>query len=107
MRASGSYKLAAIDKANGLATIEWRLTVLPEDLNKATRDFVMRLLPEGTDAGKLDEAMAQMKLEHLDRATYRVALADGVVRRMDRTAVVKAQDIENKTVVSMTLSPAR
>jgi hypothetical protein len=107
MRASGSYKVAAVDKANGFAIIEWRLTVLPEDLNKATRDFVMRLLPEGTDAGKLDEAMAQMKLEHLDRATYRVALADGVVRRMDRTAVVKAQDVENKTVVSMTLTPAR
>jgi len=106
MRASGSYKVAAIDKAKGLATIEWRLAVLPEDLNKATRDFVMRLLPEGTDAGKVNEAMAQMKLEHIDRATYRIALADGVVRRMDRTAVVKAQDVENKTVVSMTLSPA-
>ncbi len=61
----------------------------------------------GKDASKLDEAMAQMKLEHIDRATYRIALADGVVRRMDRTAVVKAHDMENKTVVTMTLSPAR
>ena len=107
MRAKGSFKIAAVDKANGLATIEWRLTALPEDLNKATRDFVMRLVPEGADATKLDEAMAQMKMEHLDRATYKVALADGVVRRMDRTAVVKAQGVEKKTVVTMTLSPAR
>ena len=107
MRAKGSYKVAAVDKAKGLATIEWRLTVLPEDLSKATRDFVMRFMPEGADVSKLDEAMAQIKPEHLDRATYKVALADGVVRRMDRTAVVKAQDVENKTVVTMTLSPAR
>jgi hypothetical protein len=107
MRAKGAYKVAAVDKAKGLATIEWRLTVLPEDLSKATRDFVMRFMPEGTDASKLDEAMAHMKLEHLDRATYKIALADGVVRRMDRTAVVKAQDVENKTVVTMTLGPAR
>jgi O6-methylguanine-DNA--protein-cysteine methyltransferase len=107
MRARGSYKVAAVDKAKGLATIEWRLTVLPEDLSKATRDFVLQFMPEGADASKLDEAMAQMKLEHIDRATYRIALADGVVRRMDRTAVVKAHDMENKTVVTMTLSPAR
>lgn len=107
MRARGSYKVSAIDKAKGLATIEWRLTVVPEDLTKATRDFVMRFLPEGTDASKLDEAMAQMRLEHLDRATYKVALADGVVRRMDRTAMLKAQDVENKTVVTMTLTPVR
>jgi len=107
MRAKGSFKIAAVDKAKGLATIEWRLTVLPEDLNQATREFVKRFVPEGTDSAKLDEAMAQMKMEHLDRATYRIALADGVVRRMDRTAVVKAQGIEKKTVVTMTLSPAR
>ena len=91
-------------RQKGLATIEWRLTVLPEDLSKATRDFVLQFMPEGADASKLDEAMAQMKLEHIDRATYRIALADGVVRRMDRTAVVKAHDMENKTVVTMTLS---
>jgi hypothetical protein len=107
MHAKGSFKIAAVDKAKGLATIEWRLTVLPEDLNKATRELVKRFVPEGTDATKLDEAMAQMKMEHLDRATYKIALADGVVRRMDRTAVVKAQGIEKKTVVTMTLSPAR
>ena len=107
MRAKGAFKVAAVDKAKGLATIEWRLTVLPEDLNKATREFVMRFVPEGADATKLDEAMARMKMEHLDRATYKVALADGVVRRMDRTAVVKAQGVEQKTVVTMTLSPAR
>jgi O6-methylguanine-DNA--protein-cysteine methyltransferase len=107
MRAKGSFRIAAVDKAKGLATIEWRLTVLPEDLNKATRELVMRFVPEGMDATKLDEAMAQMKMEHLDRATYKISLADGVVRRMDRTAVVKAQGVEQKTVVTMTLSPAR
>lgn len=106
MRAKGSFKIAAVDKAKGLATIEWRLTVLPEDL-KATREFVMPFLPEGADASKPDEAMAQMKMEYLDRATYTVALADGVVRRMDRTAVVKAQGIEKETVETMTLSPAQ
>jgi hypothetical protein len=106
MRAKGSFKIAAIDKAKRLATIEWRLTVLPEDL-KATREFVMPFLPEGADASKPDEAMAQMKMEYLDRATYTVALADGVVRRMDRTAVVKAQGVEKETVETMTLSPAQ
>jgi hypothetical protein len=107
MRAKASFKVAAVDKAKGLATVEWRLAVLPDDLNKATRELVMRFVPEGTDAEKLNEAMAQMKMEHLDRATYRIALADGVVRRMDRTAVVKAQGVEKRTVVTMTLSPAR
>jgi hypothetical protein len=107
MRAKGALKVTAVDKSKGLATIEWRLAVLPEDLNKATREFVMRFLPEGTDAKKLDDAMAQMRLEHADKATYKVALADGVVRRMDRTATVKAQGVEQKTVMTMTLSPAR
>jgi hypothetical protein len=106
MRAKGSFKIAAIDKAKRLATIEWRLTVLPEDL-KATREFVMPFVPEGVDASKPDEAMMQMKMEYLDRATYTVALADGVVRRMDRTAVVKAQGVEKETVETMTLSPAQ
>jgi hypothetical protein len=107
MRAKGSFKVAAVDKANGLATVEWRLAVLPEDLAKATRELVMRFLPEGTDSTKLEAVMAQMKMEHLDRATYKIALADGVVRRMDRTAIVKAQGVETRTVVTMTLSPAR
>jgi hypothetical protein len=107
MRSRGSFKVAAIDKAKALATIEWRMTVLPEDLNKATRELVMRFVPEGADAKKLDDAMAQLKMEHLDRASYQVALADGVVRRMDRTAIVKAQGVETKTVMTMTLTPAR
>jgi hypothetical protein len=107
MRAKGSFKVAAIDKAKGLATIEWRLTVLPEDLSKAAREFVMRLMPEGADTTKLDDAMAQMKMEHLEKASYKVALADGVVRRMDRTAIVKAQGLEKKTTMTMTLTPTR
>jgi hypothetical protein len=107
MRAKGSFKVAEVDKAKGLATIEWQLTVLPEDLNRATRELVMRFVPEGADAKKLDDAMAQLKMEHLDRASYKVALADGVVRRMDRTAIVKAQGVEKKTVMTMTLNPAR
>jgi hypothetical protein len=106
MRAKGSFKIAAIDKTKRLATIEWRLTVLPEDL-KATREFITPFVSEGTDASKPDEAMVQMKMEYLDRATYTVALADGVVRRMDRTAVVKAQGVEKETVETMTLSPAQ
>jgi hypothetical protein len=106
MRAKGSFKVAAIDKAKGLATIEWRLTVLPEDLNKAARELVMRFMPEGSDTTKLDDAMAQMIMEHLDKASYKVALADGVVRRMDRTAIVKAQGFEKKTTMTMTLTPA-
>ena len=106
MRAKGSFKIAAVDKAKGLATIEWRLTVLPEDL-EATRELLTPFLPEGADASKPDEALAQMKMEYLDRATYTVALADGVVRRMDRTAVVKAQGVEKETVETMTLSPAQ
>jgi hypothetical protein len=36
MRAKGSFKVASVDKAKGLATIEWQLAVLPEDLNKVT-----------------------------------------------------------------------
>jgi hypothetical protein len=107
MRAKGSFRIAAIDKAKGLATVEWRLEGLPEDLDEATRDLAKRLAPDGAGAEKLDEAVAQMKMEHLDKAAYKIALVDGVVRRMDRIAIVKAQGIEKKTVVTVTLSPVR
>jgi hypothetical protein len=49
--------------------------------------------------------MAQLKIEHLDKATYKIALADGVVRRMDRTSVVKTQGGEKKTVITVTMHP--
>ena len=105
MRAKGSFKIASIDKAKGLATIEWRLAVLPEDLNKATLELVKRLVPEGQDSQKFLDAMAQLKIDHLDKATYKIALADGVVRRMDRIAVVKTQGAEKKTVMTVTMDP--
>jgi hypothetical protein len=106
MRAKGSFKVVSIDKAKGLATIDWRLAVLPEDLNKATLEFVKQLVPEGQDSKKFLDAMAQLKIDHLDKATYKVALADGVVRRMDRTSVVKTQGGEKKTVMTVTMHPA-
>ena len=105
MRAKGSFKIASVDRAKGLATIEWRLAVLPEDLNKATVEFVKRLVPEGQDSKKFLDAMAQLKIDHLDKATYKIALADGVVRRMDRTSVVKTQGAEKKTVMTVTMDP--
>jgi hypothetical protein len=106
MRAKGSFKVISVDRAKGLATIEWQLAVLPEDLNKATLEFVKRFIPEGQDTKKFEEAMAQLKIEHLDKATYKIALADGVVRRMDRTSVVKTQGGEKKTVMTVTMQPA-
>ena len=105
MRAKGSFKIASIDKAKGLATIEWRLAVLPEDLNAATLEFVKRLVPDGQDSKKFLDAMALVKIEHLDKATYKVGLADGVVRRMDRTSVVKTQGGEKTTVMIVTMHP--
>jgi len=105
MRAKGSLKVTSIDKNEGLATIEWRLAVLPEDLNKATLEFVKRLVPEEPESTKFLDVMAQLKIDHLDKATYKVALADGVVRRMDRTSVVKTQDIEKKSVMTVTMHP--
>jgi len=106
MRAKGSFKVASVDKAKGLATVEWQLAVLPEDLNKATLEFIKRFVPEGQDSKKFEDAMAQLKIEHLDKATYKIALADGVVRRMDRTSVVKTQGGEKKTVMTVTMHPA-
>src|SRR5262245_25901680 len=105
MRAKGSFKIASVDKAKGLATIEWRLAILPEDLNTATLEFVKRLVPDGQDSKKFLDAMAQVKIEHLDKATYKVGLADGVVRRMERTAAVKTQGGEKTTVMTVTMHP--
>ena len=105
MRAKGSIKVTSVDKNKGLATIEWRLAVLPEDLNKATVEFVKRLVPEGQESKKFLDAMAQLKIDHLEKATYKIALADGVVRRMDRTSVVKTQGGEKKTVMTVTMYP--
>ena len=107
MRAKGSFKIAAVDKATGLATIEWRQTILPEDLNQATLEFVKRVLPNAEQGSKdFLDAMAQLKIEHLDQAVYKVAVGDGVVRRMDKTTVIKTQGGEKKTVVIMTMNPA-
>jgi hypothetical protein len=104
MRAKGSFKVAAIDK--GLATIEWWQTISPEDLNKATLEFVKRILPNAEQGSKeFLDALAQLKIDHLDRATYKVAVADGVVRRMDKTTVIKTQGAERKTVVIMSMNP--
>jgi hypothetical protein len=47
-----------------------------------------------------------LKIEYLDKATYKIALADGVVRRMDRTSVVKEQGGEKKTAMTVTMNPA-
>jgi len=105
MRAKGSFKITSIDKNKGLATIEWRLAVLPEDLNKATLEFVKRFVPEEQESKKFLDAVAQLKIDHLDKATYKVALADGVVRRMDRTSVVKTQGAEKKSVMTVTMHP--
>ena len=105
MRAKGSIKVTSVDKNKGLATIEWRLAVLPEDLNKATVEFVKRLVPEGQESKKFLDAMAQLKIDHLEKATYKIALADGVVWRMDRTSVVKTQGGEKKTVMTVTMYP--
>src|SRR5215467_1029058 len=106
MRAKGSFKVTSIDKNKGLATIEWQLAVLPEDLNAATLEFVRRLVPEGQESKKFLDAMAQLKIDHLEKATYKIALADGVVRRMDRTSVVKTQGAEKKSVMTVTMHPA-
>src|SRR5262249_56625260 len=91
MRAKGSFKITSIDKNKGLATIEWRLAVLPEDLNKATLEFVKRFVPEEQESKKFLDAVAQLEIDHLDKATYQLPLADGVVRRMDRTTASKTQ----------------
>jgi hypothetical protein len=107
MRSRASFKIAAADSATGLATIEWRQTILPEDLNKATLEFVKRIVPNAEqDSKQFLDAMAQLKIDHLDTATYKVALADGVVRRMERTSVVSTQGSEKKTVLIMTMVPA-
>jgi hypothetical protein len=105
MRAKGSFKVTSIDKNKGLATIEWRMAVLPEDLNKATLEFVKRFVPEEQESKKFLDAVAQLKIDHLDKAIYKVALADGVVRRMDRTSVVKTQGAEKKSVMTVTMHP--
>ena len=106
MRAKGSFKVAAIDKSTGMATIEWRQTIAPEDLSKATLEFVKRILPNAEQGSKeFLDALAQLKIDHLDQATYRVAVADGVVRRMDKTTVIKTQGAERKTVVIMSMNP--
>jgi hypothetical protein len=107
MRAKGSFKIAAVDKATGLATIEWRQTILPEDLNKATLEFVKRILPNAEQGSKdFLDALAQLKIDHIDQAVYKVSVGDGVVRRMDKTTVIKTQGSEKKTVVIMTMNPA-
>ena len=105
MRAKGSFKVTSIDKNKGLATIEWQLAVLPEDLNAATLEFVKRFVPEAQESKKFLDAMAQVKIDHLDKATYQVAIADGVVRRMDRTSVVKTQGGEKRSVMTVTMHP--
>jgi hypothetical protein len=108
MHAKGSVKITSIDRAAGLATIEWQQTILPEDLTKATLELVRRILPNADQGSKeFAGALAQMKIDHLDRATYKVALADGVVRRMEKTTVVKTQGGEKNTTVIMTLNPAK
>jgi hypothetical protein len=108
MRAKGFIKVASVDRASGLATIQWRQTIEPEDLNKAVRDFIKGFMPnDGEDSQKFLEAMAKLKIDHTDQASYKVALADGVVRRMDRTTLVKTQGSEKKTVTVMTMTPAR
>jgi hypothetical protein len=107
MRSRASFKIAAVDSASGLATIEWRQTILPEDMNKATLEFVKRIVPNAEqDSKQFLDAMAQLKIDHLDTATYKIALADGVVRRMERTSVVNTQGSEKKTVLIMTMAPA-
>ena len=107
MRAKGSFKIAAVDKATGLATIEWRQTILPEDLNKATLEFVKRILPNAEQGSKdFLDTMAQLKIDHVDQAVYKISVGDGVVRRMDKTTVIKTQGSEKKTVVIMTMDPA-
>lgn len=70
-------------------------------------EFVKRLVPEGQESKKFLDAMAQLKIDHLEKATYKVGLADGVVRRMDRTSVVKTQGGEKKTVMTVTMHPVQ
>src|SRR5262245_12311193 len=106
MRTKGSFKVAAINKSTCLATIEWWQTISPEDINKATLEVVKRILPNAEQGSKeFLDALAQLKIDHLDRATYRVAVTDGVVRRMDKTTVIKTQGAERKTVVIMSMNP--
>jgi len=108
MRARGAVKITSVDRAAGLATIEWQQVVLPEDLTKATLEVVKRILPNSDQGSKeFMAALAQMKIDHLDRATYKVALADGVVRRMEKTTVVKTEGGEKNTTVIMTLNTAK
>ena len=106
LRATGSFKIAAIDDTTGLATIEWRQTISPEDLSRTTLEFVKRILPTAEQGSQeFLDVLAQLKIEHLDSAVYRVAIADGVVRRMEKTTVIKTQGIEKKTVVIMSMNP--
>jgi len=108
MRAKGTVKITSVDRAAGLATIEWQQVILPEDLTKATMEVVKRILPNA-DQGSTEfmAALARMKIDHLDRATYKLALADGVVRRMEKTAVVKTEGSRKEVAVIMTLTPAK
>jgi hypothetical protein len=108
MRAKGSVKITAVDPAAGLATIEWQQVVLPEDLTRATMEVVRRILPNA-DQGSQEfmAALAQAKIDLLDRATYKVALADGVTRHMEKATVLKMQGGEKNTTVIMTLNPGK
>lgn len=108
MSAKGSVKIASVDQSAGMATIEWKQTISPEDLRKATMEVVQKLVPNATQGSKeFAEILAQVKIDHLDKATYKIALADGVARRMDKTTVVKTQAGEKKKLVTMTMKPAK
>lgn len=107
MPAKGSVKIASVDQSAGMATVEWSQTIAPEELKKSMIEAVKRIVPNAAQGSKeFADALGQVKIDRLDKATYKVAIADGVVRRMDKTTVVKTQAGEKKTLLTMTMLPA-
>lgn len=106
MRANGRFRLTKVDNAKGLAFIEHRQTIDPEDLRRVVTGFIAKILP-GEDAGsaKFNEAMAKLKIDRNEVAHYEVALADGVVRKMERTVLVTSGPGEQREVTVLTAKP--